>query len=58
MPVIVYLMLLVNVILVHLIIGLPNLYPVNVSLLLIVVLAVACFYSCRQLDYAYLVVQS
>ena len=38
MPVIVYLMILVNVILMHSIIGLPNLCSVNVSLLLIVVL--------------------
>ena len=38
MPVFVYLMLLVNVILMHSIIGLPNLCSVNVSLLLIVVL--------------------
>ena len=38
MHVFVYLMLLVNVILVHSIIGLPSLCSVNVSLLLIVVL--------------------
>ena len=59
MLIFVYLMLLVNVILVHSIIGLLNLCSVNVSLLLIYsCFGVACFCHCQQLDYAYLVVQS